>query len=157
MDLQRHLANHTARAMNAHPRIQRLGRALGRRHAARLSGSAGDAKWFGAPVLVLETIGRRSGERRRTPTLYLRDGERFVLLAANGGSDRVPAWWHNLQAGPEASVVVAGQRLAVRAREEPDGPERDRLLAAFTALYPALEDYRRRMTRHVPVVVLERA
>lgn len=147
-----------AQVANATPRTQRAARALGRRHAARLgAGRPGAApRWFGAPLCVLETTGRRTGQPRRTPVLHLDDGDRLVLVAANGGADRAPAWWLNLQAQPRAAVLLGGRRREVRAREA-EGAERARLWDAFRAMYPAAGDYERRTARRLPVVVLEEA
>ena len=108
----------------------------------------------GMPVLVLTTTGRKSGKRRATPLGYLRDGERFAVLAANAGNDRPPAWWLNLQAHPRAQVEVDGRRVTVtgrRASEEEDA----RLWREFAAANPAFGEYRNLTTRRIPVVILE--
>jgi len=73
---------------------------MGRLHARlyRISGGRFLPQWFaGAPVMVLETVGRRSGHKRATPVLYLRAGDALIVLAANTGADRTPAWWLNLR------------------------------------------------------------
>lgn len=151
-------ADLTARAANLTPLTRRLARAAGRRHAAAiLAGRAGRTpRWFGAPVAVLETTGARTGLPRRAPVLVLEDGGRLVVLAANGGATRAPAWWHNLSATPAAHVSFRGTRSAIRAREA-EGDERDRLWRAFAAMYPAAERYASRAGRAIPVVVLEPA
>lgn len=73
-------------------------------HAAlfKLSGGRFGRRWSGVPVLVLITVGRKSGRRRETPVVYMRDGDDLVVLPAAAGSDRTPAWWLNLQADPHA-------------------------------------------------------
>jgi deazaflavin-dependent oxidoreductase (nitroreductase family) len=113
-------------------------------------------RWFGAPVLVLETVGRKSGEPRSTPVIYLRDEAGFVVVPANGGSDRVPAWWHNLRAAGMGNVVVEGERMAVAPRVT-EGEERERLWRAFAEMYPSLDDYTGMTDRSLPIVVLEPA
>ncbi len=145
-----------ARATNLTPSTQRLQRRLGRRHARVLRASGGRRlnHWFGAPVLVLETVGRRTGRPRATPVVYLRDDAGLVVVAANGGADRVPAWWHNLESAGRGSVVVDGSRQSVVARVA-TGRERDRLWRAFAALYPPVDDYLALTDRNLPVVVLE--
>jgi F420H(2)-dependent quinone reductase len=145
-----------ARVTNATALTQRLQRRLGTRHARVYLSSDGRriGRWFGAPVLVLETIGRRTGERRRTPVIYLEDEAGLVVVAANGGADRVPAWWRNLEAAGHGAIVVQGRRRAVAPRVAA-GPERERLWHAFAAMYPSLDDYRRLTDRELPVVVLE--
>lgn len=104
-------------------------------------------------VLLLETVGRRSGRPRTTPLLYVRDGAHHVVVASNAGDDRHPAWWLNLRAHPEARIQVGPSRLPVRAREA-DEAERERLWPMLEAAYPYYADYRRRTMRRIPVVVL---
>lgn len=112
-------------------------------------------RWFdGAPVMVLETVGRRSGKRRRNPVLYLRDHDRLVVLAANAGADRTPAWWLNLSAACEGEVVIGSDRARIRPRLL-EGPERERLWRAFVAMYPQAESYTRFTDRPLPLVALE--
>lgn len=135
-----------------------LGRIASRLHAAvykRTGGRVG-SRWFGAPVIALETVGRRSGKTRSVPVLGLRDGDAFVVIPANAGSDRPPAWWLNLRAAGSAVAVVRGERVPVRPRVA-DGAERERLWKAYARMYPQVDDYTRFTDRELPVVVLERA
>jgi deazaflavin-dependent oxidoreductase (nitroreductase family) len=139
-------------------RFPRLQRAISRGHARlyRLTGGRFIPRWFdGAPVMLLETVGRRSGKRRRTPVIYLRDGENLVVLAANAGYDRTPGWWHNMRAAGEAEVVVRGKRRRVRPRAVEEGPERERLWSAFIEMYPQAAVYTRFTRRRLPLVALE--
>jgi deazaflavin-dependent oxidoreductase (nitroreductase family) len=133
-----------------------VGRMWGRFHAATLRSTRGlvGAKWLGAPVLVLVTIGRKSGKVRHTPLLYVADGDRIVLLAANAGNDRVPAWWLNLRAAETVEILIRGRRRRMRWREA-DGEEYERLFAAMVDMYPPAEHYRGFTERRLPVVVLE--
>jgi deazaflavin-dependent oxidoreductase (nitroreductase family) len=128
----------------------------GRIHSGTLVATRGrvGGRWLGAPVLVLETVGRKSGKTRRIPLLYERDGESYVLLAANAGNDRPPAWWLNLQARPTAVVLVRGRRLTVAWREAEAGAEYDRLFAAMAEMYPPARHYAGFTARRMPVVVL---
>jgi deazaflavin-dependent oxidoreductase (nitroreductase family) len=105
-------------------------------------------------VLLLETVGRRSGRRRTIPLLTVRDDERFVVVASNAGDDRHPAWWLNLKAQPEAEVQLGTERFPVRAREAGE-LEAQRLWPRLEAAYPYYADYRRRTVRPIPIVVLE--
>src|SRR4051794_10839179 len=82
-----------------------------------------------APVLLLTTTGRRSGQRRTAPVLYLSDGDRVVVIGSNAGNVRPPAWALNLLDGPDAEVQIRGERRQVRARVA-EGEERDRLWRA---------------------------
>lgn len=138
---------------NRHPRAVR---AWSRLHARlnRVSRGRFVPRWFGAPVLVLEAVGRRSGRRRATPVLYLRDGERFVVYAANAGAHRAPAWWLNLRDAGEADVILQGRRTRVRPRVL-EGAERERAFAAFCAMYPQAREYPAFTDRPMPLVALE--
>jgi deazaflavin-dependent oxidoreductase (nitroreductase family) len=106
-------------------------------------------------VLLLTTIGRRSGRRRTAPLAYLADGERLVVVAAFGGADVHPAWFLNLLACADVEVELAGQpRRRMRAR--PAAPEQHASLwGKATALYPQAAAYQRRTARPIPLVILE--
>jgi hypothetical protein len=98
------------------PRTQR---AMSRLHARLydLTGGRFLPRWFaGAPVMVVETVGRRSGRTRVTPVLYVRHGDAFVVLAANAGADRAPAWWLNLESAGEGEVRTGRRRTRIRPR-----------------------------------------
>ncbi len=133
-----------------------VGRMWGRVHAGTLRRTRGlvGAKWLGVPVLVLVTIGRKSGKVRHTPLLYVSDGDRIVLLAANAGNDRIPAWWLNLRAAETVEILIRGRRRRMRWREA-DGEEYDRLFAAMVEVYPPAEHYRGFTERRLPIVVLQ--
>lgn len=107
----------------------------------------------GGPVLLLNATGRKSGERRTTPLLYLRDGDRYVLVASNGGAPKHPAWWLNLRANPEATVEVDGRSVPVTA-EEADPEEKARLWPMLVEMYPGYENYQKKTDREIPVVLL---
>jgi deazaflavin-dependent oxidoreductase (nitroreductase family) len=111
-------------------------------------------RWFGGPVMVLETTGRRSGKPRATPVIYAWDGDDLIVVPANAGNDRAPAWWLNLQANPHATVTIGAERLSVRARATA-GEERERRRSVYTRVYPKLDDYGAFTDREFPVVVLE--
>lgn len=111
------------------------------------------ARWFGASLLLLETVGRHSGEHRTTPLAYLPDGERLVVVPANGGAPTPPAWWLNLQAAGEAVALLEGGRRRVCPRVA-QGDEHARLWRSVAAVAP-LDHYQRRAGRPLPVVVLE--
>ena len=104
--------------------------------------------------MVLETVGRRSGKPRRNPVLYLRDGERLVVLASNAGSHRTPAWWLNLRAAGEGRVTLGTDSHPVRPRVL-EGAERERLWREFVEMYPQAEDYTGFTEREFPLVALE--
>jgi deazaflavin-dependent oxidoreductase (nitroreductase family) len=103
--------------------------------------------------LVLEVSGMRSGKRIRNPLIYATDGDRFVLVAANGGSSRDPNWWVNLRKAGKASIYVFGRCFPVTAHEA-GGEERDRLWDRCVEAYPPLEEYKRFTVRKFPLIVL---
>ncbi len=107
-----------------------------------------------APVLLLTTVGRRSGQPRTAPVLYLADGDRLVVIGSNAGNENTPAWALNLQANPEADVEVGADRRPVRARVT-EGEERAELWRRMNDQYGGFEAYRERTERHIPVFVLE--
>ena len=72
----------------------------------------------GQPVLVLEHVGAKSGQRRRTPLLYLTDGDDLVVIASAGGAARHPAWLHNLRAHPRVKFLITSSRLMKEAAHE---------------------------------------
>ena len=109
--------------------------------------------YHGAPVLVLETRGRKSGKVRSVPLLYVEDGGDWVVMASSGGDDHHPAWYLNLEAEPRVAVVTAdGRRNALAMATE--GAEREHLFEALKAVYPSYETYRERTTRELPVIRL---
>jgi F420H(2)-dependent quinone reductase len=137
-------------------RAPRLVRLLGTAHRVAYTGTDGrwPAMWFGLRILVLETVGRRSGQRRQTPVCYLPEGESFVVVPANGGSRRVPAWWLNLEAAGEGIAVVGNLRCHVRPVVA-GGERRERLWQRLLVAYPGLDAYLTRAGRDVPIVLLE--
>ena len=112
-------------------------------------------RWFGMPLLVLETVGRRTGEPRVATLAYLPDGEDLVVVASDAGAARAPGWWLNLRAAGSGVVDLGSQRLRVTAAEAA-GHERERLWRAVAAVAP-LDRYQRRTDRRLPVVVLRPA
>jgi deazaflavin-dependent oxidoreductase (nitroreductase family) len=105
------------------------------------------------PTAVLETVGAKSGVRRRNAVIYFHDGERVTIVAANAGSSRHPSWYHNLRVHPD---VVFGGR-AMRARVVRDEAERARLWTLADRVFPAFASYRRdaaKVNRAIPIVQL---
>jgi deazaflavin-dependent oxidoreductase (nitroreductase family) len=105
------------------------------------------------PILLLEHVGRRSGERRTTPLLYLQHGEDLVIVASRGGSDAPPAWWLNLQANPHVTVEIRGRRTAVIASET-TAEERQHLWPELVRGYSHDALYAQRTSRDLPVIIL---
>jgi deazaflavin-dependent oxidoreductase (nitroreductase family) len=107
-----------------------------------------------APVLLLTSIGRRSGQPRIAPVLYLADGERVVVIGSNAGNERAPAWSYNLKANPDAEVQIGGEVRSVRARVA-EGEERAELWRKMNEQYAGFDDYEERTSRDIAVFVLE--
>jgi deazaflavin-dependent oxidoreductase (nitroreductase family) len=111
---------------------------------------------MGRDVLILTTRGARSGELRETPLVYTRDGDRYVIVASKGGAPTNPSWYYNLVAHPDVTVEVLDEKFKARA-EVQQGDEYERLYDQHASINPAFNDYRRRATRKIPVIVLERS
>jgi F420H(2)-dependent quinone reductase len=107
-----------------------------------------------APVLLLTATGRRSGEPRTVPVVYLADGERKIVIGSNAGHARTPAWSHNLQANPDAEVQIRGKRQLVRARVAVD-EEREQLWRRVNEMYEGFDSYDANVDRDIAVFVLE--
>jgi len=120
----------------------------------RLSGGRVGGKVGRAPVLLLTTTGRKSGEPRTAPVVYLADGENAVVINTNAGNAKVPAWSLNLEANPEAEVERGRRRYPVRARVA-EGEERARLWREHNEQYAGFDDYRVKLDRTPSVIVLE--
>jgi deazaflavin-dependent oxidoreductase (nitroreductase family) len=102
--------------------------------------SRGRAAALGVPSLTITTTGRRSGEPRTQPLLYVPDGDDFVVIGSNWGQQHHPAWTVNLLAQPDAVVTLRGREIPVRG-ELVSGAERDRLWSRLLALWPAYAAY----------------
>ena len=105
-------------------------------------------------TLLLDHVGAKSGARRTSVLLYVRDGENLVIVASKGGNPRHPAWFHNLRAHPNTMVQVGSERRAVRATVA-DPAERARLWPQVVSAYRSYSDYQSRTDREIPIVILE--
>jgi deazaflavin-dependent oxidoreductase (nitroreductase family) len=108
----------------------------------------------GAPVLLLTTTGRSSGQHRTTPLIYQPYGDDYLVIASRGGAPRAPAWYRNLEADPDVQVQIKGDRFAARARTA-TADEKPEMWRKMTAVWPDYDDYQQRTEREIPVVVLE--
>ncbi|HWE33828.1 MAG TPA: nitroreductase family deazaflavin-dependent oxidoreductase [Solirubrobacteraceae bacterium] len=107
----------------------------------------------GAPVLLLDHVGRKSGNRRTAPVLYMLDGDDVVIVASRGGSDATPAWWLNLQANAVTEVQIGAERRRVTARQA-TREEKDKLWPRLLEMFPDYGVYQTRTAREIPVVIL---
>jgi len=106
------------------------------------------------PVALLTTTGRKSGQPRVSPLYYLRDGDRVVVAASRGGSDKNPMWYLNLTANPNVQVQIKKEVLDLRARDATD-EERATYWPQLVAMYPSYDDYQSWTDRQIPLVVCE--
>lgn len=109
---------------------------------------------LGGKIVLLTTVGRRSGRERTTPLAYMSHGESLVVAASCAGSDRPPDWWFNLQHQPEAVTESCGVKRAVRAHLAGSHAV-GMLTPRFEQLFPQMRFYQRMATRQIPLVVLE--
>ena len=121
----------------------------------RANGGKVGGMFEGAPMLLLTTVGARSGQPRVSPLVYTSDGDRMVIIASKGGAPTNPDWYHNLRANPEVTLEVGTETFPARA-SVPEGAERQRLFDHMAAQMPGFADYQRNTSRQIPVVVLER-
>jgi deazaflavin-dependent oxidoreductase (nitroreductase family) len=136
---------------------QDASRLFGDEHVRRYRETDGELghDWRGAPILLLTTTGRRSGEPRTHALIYGRDGEDYLVVASKGGSDKPPAWFVNLRADPDVEVQVLGDRFRAHARvATPE--EKPRMWREMVGHWPPYDEYQTRTAREIPVVVLER-
>ena len=110
---------------------------------------------FGFQILNLTTVGRKSGQRRVSPLIYTRSGNRLYLFGSNFGQATHPAWTSNLLANPDAWVTMGGREIPVRATLL-DGDERDRAVGLFMNYLKAYPAYRSRTDREIRVFALDR-
>jgi len=107
----------------------------------------------GAPVCLVTTIGRKSGQRRPIALLYLERGDDVVLVASKGGMSHHPGWYHNMMANPDVDVEIGSVRRPMRARRA-SSAEKTALWPALVAMYRDYDDYQARTTRDIPVMIL---
>jgi deazaflavin-dependent oxidoreductase (nitroreductase family) len=110
----------------------------------------------GMPLLLLTTKGAKSGVSRTNPLAYLRDGDRWVIIASFAGAPKNPPWYHNLIAHPDVRVEVEGQSFDARA-EVVKEPERSALYQKVEAAMPVFSEYKKKTQRTIPVVALRRS
>jgi deazaflavin-dependent oxidoreductase (nitroreductase family) len=107
----------------------------------------------GAPLLVLHTVGARSRQPRLNPTMYLADGDRYLVFASKAGSDRNPDWYWNPRANPEATIEVSDETITVHATEL-TGAERDEKYRIQAERFPGFAAYQQKTSRTIPVIAL---
>lgn len=121
----------------------------------RANGGKCGGRWEGNPMILLTTMGAKSGLERTSPLTYTTDGERLVLIASRAGDDRHPDWYHNLVANPDVVIELGTERYEATATVV-DEPDRTRLMDERIAAMPRFGDYLNLTDRTIPVVVIDR-
>ena len=121
---------------------------------ANLSGGRFTLAGLAVPMLLLTTTGRRSGQARCTPVMYLPWEGHYALLASNGGQPSHPAWFLNLQDTPACQISVDGRQYDVQAIVT-QGEQRKALWQVFITFNPGFARYQQRLTRQIPIVLLK--
>jgi deazaflavin-dependent oxidoreductase (nitroreductase family) len=121
----------------------------------RANGGKVGGMFEGRTLLLLHTSGAKSGEPRINPVAYVKDGERFVIIASKGGAPTNPDWYYNLVAHPDVTVEVGTEQLQVHATVAAE-PDRTRLYQQMVAMMPGFAEYEQKTTRKIPVIILTR-
>lgn len=122
----------------------------------RANGGKVGGRFEGAPLLLLHTIGARTGKERVNPMMYRQVGDSYAVFASKAGGPANPDWYHNLVANPAVRAEIGTQTLPFTARVA-TGEERDRIWTAHKTANPGFADYERKTSRQIPVVILESA
>jgi len=133
--------------------LQAFNRAIIAEFRANQGRVGGD--FAGAPLLLLTTIGAKTGHSRTNPLAYLEDGRRYVIIASYAGAPSHPPWYHNLLAHPDVEVEVGTERFAAQAEIVAE-PERSALYQRMASMMPAFAEYARKTSRVIPVIALHR-
>jgi deazaflavin-dependent oxidoreductase (nitroreductase family) len=120
----------------------------------RASGGKVGGQFEGAPLLLLHTVGAKSGQLRVNPVMYQKVDGGYAVFASKGGAPKNPDWYFNLLANPRVKAEIGTATVDLVAREA-EGGERDKIWSAQKAAYPGFADYERNTTRQIPVMVLE--
>ncbi|ANW62686.1 hypothetical protein BCA37_02865 [Mycobacterium sp. djl-10] len=120
----------------------------------KTGGRFGDKFLRGAPVGILTTTGRKSGEPRESPLLFLQEGRRIILVASQGGRANNPMWYLNLKANPAVTFQTKHEVLRLSARDATDA-ERDEYWPKLDAMYPDFATYRSYTDRKIPIVICD--
>lgn len=120
----------------------------------RANGGKVGGNFEGAPLLLLHTVGARTGQQRVNPMMYQAVPGGYAVFASKGGAPANPDWYHNVLAHPRVTAEIGASTVELRARVA-EGEERERIWTAQKAAYPGFADYERRTTRQIPVIVLQ--
>jgi deazaflavin-dependent oxidoreductase (nitroreductase family) len=121
----------------------------------RANGGKVGGRFANASLLLLSTIGAKSGQARTNPLAYTRDENHFIVIASKGGAPTNPDWYYNIKANPMVTVELGREQFQARAVIA-EGAERDRLFTQMAGVMPGFADYQRNTKRQIPVIILER-
>jgi deazaflavin-dependent oxidoreductase (nitroreductase family) len=107
----------------------------------------------GKTLLILHTIGAKSGLERLNPVAYIPDADRLVIIASKGGAPTNPDWYYNIVANPQVTVEVGIEEFTARALISTE-PERTRLYNKMVEMMPGFAEYQKKTTRIIPVIIL---
>ena len=105
------------------------------------------------PIVLLTTIGAKSGQARTTPVMYVRDGERLLVIASNAGAPSHPHWYRNLAAHPDVTVEIGMETFSARAQTL-SGADRQAQWEKIVQQFPFFKDHQAKITREIPIVEL---
>jgi deazaflavin-dependent oxidoreductase (nitroreductase family) len=110
-------------------------------------------RFEGRTLLLLHTLGTKSEKERINPVAYVRDDDRFVVIASKGGAPTNPDWYYNIIQNPQVTIEVGSEKHQAQAVVAEE-PERTRLYNKMVEVMPGFDEYRRRTTRVIPVILL---
>lgn len=122
----------------------------------RANGGKVGGYFAGANMLLLHTVGAKSGQERTNPLVYVTDGDRLVIIASKGGADSNPDWYYNVLANPNVTVELGNEQFQARATAVTEEPERSRLYAKMVDHRAGFAEYEQKTNRKIPAIVLER-
>ena len=127
-------------------------------HIRRYVESAGEDGhiWRGVPTLLLTTMGRKTGARRRTALIYGIDGGDYIIVASKGGHPSHPLWYENLLVDPNVEIQVGAQVLKARAMTIDDHSRYEQVWNQMVAIWPGFNDYREKTSRVIPLIALSK-
>lgn len=107
----------------------------------------------GATLLILTTVGAKSGKTRENPLAYIKDGDDYIIIASWAGAPTNPPWYYNLLAYPEVTVEAGTERFTAKAQVLEE-PKRSELYAKMEKMMPPFTEYRNKTSRKIPVIAL---
>jgi deazaflavin-dependent oxidoreductase (nitroreductase family) len=109
----------------------------------------------GAHILILTTVGRKSGEERKHALIFREVDGGYAIVSSNGGAPTHPAWHFNLEADPHVKVQIKADKFGAKARVASD-EERAKIWPLMAEVWPGYDDYTKLTDRKIPIVILER-